>query len=84
MRIHKIEPGQTYRGVGKKSNVRIKVMATYSEFPGLYGDDQVVIATLTKRGRAARKRMISFSQLHYSSLNREGITRKDGYVLEDR
>lgn len=82
MRIHKIEPGQVYRGVGKKSNVRIKVMATYNEFPGLYGDDQVSVATLTKSGRAVRKRMILFSQLHYSHFTREGNTRRIGYVLE--
>ena len=82
MRIHKIEPGQTYRGVGKKSNVRIKVMATYNEFPGLYGDDQKKEKNITKSGRAVRKRMILFSQLHYSHFTREGNARRIGYVLE--
>lgn len=83
MRIHRIEPGQIYRGIGKLSHVRVKVFATYGDgIPGLTGSDWVCIATLTKEGRAVRKRDIKFSQLHYSKFTWNGRIRRSGYVLE--
>lgn len=82
MRIHKIEPGQTYRSIGRKKVTRIKVTKVGSGTPGLYGDDKVTIGTLTEQGRVIRERRISFSQLHYSSMTRDGNTRRNGYVLE--
>lgn len=82
MRIHKIEPGQTYRSIGRKKVVRVKVTKVGSRTPGLYGSDKVTIGTITPDGRIIRERHIAFSQLHYSSMTRDGNTRRNGYVLE--
>lgn len=84
MRIHKIEPGQVYRSIGRKKVIRVKVTKVDSHTPGLYGSDKVTIGTITEQGRVIRERHISFSQLHYSSKTNTGQSRRNGYVLENQ
>ncbi|MGW6703573.1 hypothetical protein ACWGDE_01585 [Streptomyces sp. NPDC054956] len=68
-----IQPGQTYRSVDPRDNIRIRVTA-YE--PGWAGADVVDAVT------GKRPRRILTRSLHASPTTKTGQTRRTGYVLE--
>ncbi|MGW4505745.1 hypothetical protein ACWENO_14005 [Streptomyces sp. NPDC004436] len=80
-----IQPGQIYRAVRpnpsdpEERHIRIKVVGVPASFWG----GKVDVVTLTDDGRELRRRAIEATQLHESATTRDGLPRRNGYVLED-
>lgn len=86
-RVHTVRPGQVYLAchpadvdaVGWPRHIRVEAVGPTT--PGLGGFGKVEVVTLTRQGRAVRRRSVEATQLHASAVTRAGSLRRTGYVL---